>query len=45
MGLWLVLGFLPVLARKRLLAPQAVLLIAIVVGGVLAYLGYMKPAL
>ncbi len=45
MGLWLVLGFLPVLARKRVLAPQAVLLIAIVVGGVLAYLGNMKPAL
>jgi hypothetical protein len=42
--LWLVLGFLPVLAKRRVLSPSVVVLIAIVVGAVLAYLGYFKPA-
>jgi hypothetical protein len=42
-ALWLVLGFLPVLARKRVLAPAAVVLIAVLIGIVLAYLGYRKP--
>lgn len=44
-ALWLVLGFLPVLARRRVLAPHAVILLAVVVAGVMGYLGYMKPAL
>lgn len=43
MGLWLVLGFLPVLAKRRVLTPHAVVLLAAVCGAVLAYLGYMKP--
>jgi len=43
MALWLVLGFLPVLARRKVLPAPAVLLIAVVIGGVLAYLGYLKP--
>ncbi len=42
-ALWLVLGFLPVLAKRRVLSAQVVVLIAIVVGAVLAYLGYFKP--
>lgn len=42
-ALWLVLGFLPMLAKRRVLSAQVVVLIAIVVGAVLAYLGYFKP--
>ncbi|HCN29295.1 MAG TPA: hypothetical protein DIT64_11205 [Verrucomicrobiales bacterium] len=40
MGLWLVLGFLPVLARRKVLPAGVVVLIAIVIGGGLAFLGY-----
>lgn len=42
-ALWLVLGFLPVLARRRVLAAPVVVVIAAIVGGTLAYLGYLKP--
>lgn len=42
-ALWLVLGFLPVLSKRRVLSAPVVVLIAMVVGAVLAYLGYMKP--
>ncbi len=42
-GLWLVLGFLPVLSKRRMLAPSVVVLIAIIVGVALACLGYLKP--
>ncbi len=42
--LWLVLGFLPVLAKRRFLSAQIVVLIAIIVGASLAYLGYFKDA-
>ena len=42
-GLWLVLGFLPVLARRGV-SPRVVLLIAIVIGSTMGYLGYFKPA-
>lgn len=42
--LWLVLGFLPVLAKRRFLSAQIVVLIAIIVGAALAYLGYFKDA-
>jgi hypothetical protein len=45
MALWLVLGFLPVLARRKVLPARAVLLLAILTGTVLAWLGYLKPAL
>lgn len=43
-ALWLVLGFLPVLAKRRVLSAPLVVLIAVIVGAVLAYLGYFKPA-
>jgi len=43
-GLWLVLGFLPVLAKRRVIATPLVVLIAAITGAVLAYLGYFKPA-
>jgi hypothetical protein len=43
LALWLVLGFLPVLAKRRVLSAQVVVLIAILIGAVLAYLGYFKP--
>lgn len=39
-ALWLVLGFLPVLAKRRVLAPAAVVVIAFIIGAVLAYIGY-----
>ena len=42
-ALWLVLGFLPVLAKRRVLAPKVVVLIAAIVGATLAYMGYFKP--
>jgi hypothetical protein len=44
MALWLVLGFLPVLARRKVLPAPVVLLLAIITGAVLAWLGYLKPA-
>ena len=43
-GLWLVLGFLPVLAKRRVIATPLVVLIAAITGAALAYLGYFKPA-
>jgi hypothetical protein len=43
-ALWLVLGFLPVLAKRRVVAPQVAVLLAVLVGAGLAYLGYFKPA-
>ncbi len=42
-GLWLVLGFLPVLAKRRVIAAPMVVLLAVVTGAALAYLGYFKP--
>ncbi|MDZ4401462.1 hypothetical protein [Prosthecobacter sp.] len=42
-ALWLVLGFLPVLAKRRVLAAPLVVLIAAVIGAVLGYIGYFKP--
>ena len=41
-GLWLVLGFLPVLAKRRVIATPLVVLIAAITGAALAYLGYFK---
>ena len=41
--LWLVLGFLPVLAKKRVLSGAVVVKLAILVGAALGYLGYFKP--
>ena len=43
-ALWLVLGFLPVLAKRRVLAAPVVVLIAALIGVGLACLGYLKPA-
>lgn len=42
-ALWLVLGFLPVLAKRRVLPAKGVVLIAAIVGACLAGLGYFKP--
>jgi hypothetical protein len=39
-ALWLVLGFLPVLAKRRVLAAPLVVLMAVIVGAALAYIGY-----
>jgi hypothetical protein len=39
-SLWLVLGFLPVLVKKRVLAAPIVVLLAVLIGAVLAYIGY-----
>ena len=44
MVIWLALGALPVLAKRRALQPGVVVLIAIALGGAAAYLGYLKPA-
>ena len=44
-ALWLVLGFLPVLARRRVLAAHVVVILAVIVAAAMGYLGYMKPAL
>lgn len=43
-ALWLVLGFLPVLAKRRVIAAPVVVLIAALIGVGLACLGYLKPA-
>ena len=43
--LWLVLGFLPVLAKKKILSGPAVVKLAILVGAALAYLGYFKAVI
>lgn len=43
-ALWLVLGFLPVLAKRRVIAAPLVVLIAAIAGAALAYLGYFKPS-
>lgn len=42
--IWLLLGALPVLAKKRVLQPGVLAIIAIALGGVAAYLGYTKLA-
>lgn len=41
-GLWLVLGFLPVLAKRRVVAAPFVVLLAVVIGIAMAWLGYAK---
>ncbi len=42
MVIWLALGALPVLAKKRVLPPCGVIAVALVLGGVAAYLGHFK---
>lgn len=42
-GLWLVLGVLPVLAKRRVIAAPLVVLMAVIVGAGMATLGYLKP--
>ncbi len=42
-GLWLVLGMLPMVARKRWLQPGAVVGLGLILGASAAYLGYFKP--
>jgi hypothetical protein len=41
----LLLGFLPVLAKRRVLQPGVIVLLAIVLGGVAAHLVYTKPGM
>jgi len=41
-ALWLVLGFLPVLAKKGVLSGATVVKLAILVGAALGYMGYFK---
>lgn len=43
-ALWLVLGFLPVLARRRVVAAPLVVVFAVVIAAAMGYLGYLKPA-
>ncbi len=42
LAILLVLGFLPVLAKRRVLKPSAIVWIAILLGSVAAYLVYFK---
>lgn len=44
-ALWLVLGFLPLLAKKNILSGPSVVKLAILVGAALAYLGYFKAVI
>lgn len=44
LGIWLVLGFLPVLAKRGVLPAKMVIYIAIALGGVAAWSGYLKDA-
>ncbi len=41
-GLWVVLGGLPVLAKRRVVAAPVVVLLAVLIGIVMAWLGYTK---
>ncbi len=43
LGLWLVLGILPALVKRKVMPPAVVLVIAIVCGVIAAYLGLAKP--
>ena len=40
LGLWLVLGVLPVLAKRRVVKPVVVVVVATIIGVFLAFLGY-----
>ena len=42
-ALWLVLGFLPVLAKRKVLPAGLVVLLGVAIGGFMGYLGYLKP--
>lgn len=42
LGLWLVLGFLPVLAKRRVVKPSVIIFIAALIGVFMGYLGYTK---
>ena len=42
LGLWLVLGFLPVLAKRRVVKPSVIIVIAALIGVFMGYLGYTK---
>ncbi|MEN3939959.1 hypothetical protein WJU23_01595 [Prosthecobacter sp. SYSU 5D2] len=43
LGLWLVLGVLPVLAKRRVVKPVVVVFVAAMIGAFMGYLGYLKP--
>jgi formate hydrogenlyase subunit 3/multisubunit Na+/H+ antiporter MnhD subunit len=40
--IWLILGGLPVLRSKGILSPRAVMMVAVVLGGLAASMGYLK---
>ena len=42
-SLWVVLAVLPILAKRRVVAAPVVVILVAAVGGVLAYMGYLKP--
>lgn len=42
-GIWLVLGVLPLIVRKRMIQPGVGVALGILLGAVAAYLGYFKP--
>lgn len=44
-ALWFVLGGLPVLARRKVLSPTVVMLLAVAVAAYMGYLGNQKPIL
>ncbi|WP_133795399.1 hypothetical protein [Prosthecobacter fusiformis] len=43
LALWLVLGALPVLAKRRVVKPVVVVVLAAFIGATMGYLGYLKP--
>lgn len=43
-GIWLTLGILPVLVKRGVLPPKALIYLAIVLGGAAAWSGYLKDA-
>lgn len=43
LGLWLVLGILPALVKRKVLPPSVVLAVAVICGVIAAYLGLAKP--
>jgi hypothetical protein len=42
-GIWVVLGVLPLIVRKRVVQPGVGVALGILLGAVAAYLGYFKP--
>lgn len=43
LGVWLALGVLPLIVRKRVVQPGVGVALGLILGAVAAYLGYFKP--